>query len=173
MGTTWKSCKLHENPLSIPKIISERNQKSLQYIAWYVQFTSYIYIPNSNFLRKKKKEFYKQCFSIFLPCKIDSDSAQTLLNSPDHGGLWRFYDYVQNIFIVRKVFIRPLQTFKQLLIQQNWQWNPCFISNIDALCYNNQPKFIIDVWQRRRYNFLIFLQFRFTWTNFSFYISMI
>ena len=86
-----------------------------------MQFTSYIYIPNSNFLRKKKKEFYKQCFSIFLPCKIDSDSAQTLLNSPDHGGLWRFYDYVQNIFIVRKVFIRPLQTFKQLLIQQNWQ----------------------------------------------------
>ena len=29
-------CKLHENPLSTPKIISERDQESLQYIAGYV-----------------------------------------------------------------------------------------------------------------------------------------
>ena len=29
-------CKLHENPLSTPTIVSERDQKSLQYIAGYV-----------------------------------------------------------------------------------------------------------------------------------------
>ena len=32
-------CKLHENPLSTPKIISERGQKSLQYVAGYVVYT--------------------------------------------------------------------------------------------------------------------------------------
>ena len=166
MQATWKSIEYTKNNFW------EKSEKFTVYCLVCAVHKLYIY-TKFKFSKKKKKEFYKQCFSIVLPCKIDSDSAQTLLNSPDHGGLWRFYDYVQNIFIVRKVFIRPLQTFKQLLIQQNWQWNPCFISNIDALCYNNQPKFIIDVWQRRRYNFLIFLQFRFTWTNFSFYISMI
>ena len=39
-------CKLHENPLRTPKIISERDQKSLQYIAGYVVHN---YIPNLNF----------------------------------------------------------------------------------------------------------------------------
>lgn len=80
----------------------------------------YIY-TKFKFSKKKNNEFNKQRFSLFLPYKIDSDSAQTLVNLQDHGGLWRFYDYVQNIFILTKVFIRPLQTFKQLLIQQNWQ----------------------------------------------------
>ena len=79
----------------------------------------YIYIPNSNFLRKKI--ILQTALFTILALQDRSDSAQTLVNLQVHRGLWRFYDYVLNIFIVTKVFIRPLQTFKQLLIQQNWQ----------------------------------------------------
>ena len=45
--TSKSECKLHY-PLSTPKIISERDQKSLRYILLIN------YIPNSNFLRIKK-----------------------------------------------------------------------------------------------------------------------
>ena len=43
-------CKLHENPLSTPKIISERDQKRLQYMPG-MEFINFI--PNLNFLRIK------------------------------------------------------------------------------------------------------------------------
>ena len=141
MQATWKSIEYTK------KNFWERLEKFTVYCLVCAVHKLYIYIYTKfKFSKKKNNEFYKQRFSLFLPYKIDSGSAQTLVNLQVHRGLWRFYDYVLNIFIVTKVFIRPLQTFKQLLIQQNWQWNPCFISNIDALCYNNQPKFIIDVW---------------------------
>ena len=73
-------CKLHENPLSTPKIISERDQKSLQYIARYVVHKLY---TKFKFSKNKDSEYSKQCSSILLCYKIDSDSTQTLINSVD------------------------------------------------------------------------------------------
>ena len=39
---------------------------------------------------------------------------------------------------MRKFFVFPLQTFKQLV--QEMQDSPCVISNFDALYYNSEPK---------------------------------
>ena len=134
MQATWKSIEYTK------KNFWERLEKFTVYCLVCAVHKVYIYIPNSNFLRKKKLILQTALFTIL------ALQVEILWLCGDFMILWRFNDYVLNIFIVTKVFIRPLQTFKQLLIQQNWQWNPCFISNIDALCYNNQPKFIIDVW---------------------------
>ena len=89
-------CKLHENPLSTPKIISERDQKSLQYIAGYAVHKLY---TKFDFFKNKDSAYSKQCSSILLCCKTDSDSTQTLINSQDRGGLWSVNDNVQIIFI--------------------------------------------------------------------------
>ena len=107
-------CKLHENLLTIPKIISEGDQKSLQYIASMLGVQFINYIPNLNFLRIKIVNTPSSVSSILLCCKTDSDSTETLINSQDHGELWRVNDNVQNILQnVKNFFVCPLQTFKQ------------------------------------------------------------
>ena len=82
--------------------LSERELKSLQYIVGYV-----VHKLCSKFKFSKKKDcvYSKQCLSIFLCCKIDSDDTQTLTNAKDQGGLWRVNESVQNIFIeCEKIF---------------------------------------------------------------------
>ena len=76
-------CKLHENPFNTPKILSDRNQKSLQYTAWYVVNKLYTKFKLS---KNKGSEYSKQCSSVLLCCKPDADSIQTLINSQDCGG---------------------------------------------------------------------------------------
>ena len=61
--------KLHENPLSTRKLISERDQKSLQYIPGYVVHKLY---TKFKFSKNKDSEYSKQCSSILLCCKTDS-----------------------------------------------------------------------------------------------------
>ena len=55
-------CKLHGNPLSTPKIISERDQKSLQYIAGYLVVNK-LY-AKFKFSKSRDSEYSKQCSSI-------------------------------------------------------------------------------------------------------------
>ena len=55
-------CKPHANPLSTPKIISERDQKSLQYIAGYLVVNK-LY-TKFKFSKSKDSEYSKQCSSI-------------------------------------------------------------------------------------------------------------
>ena len=47
------------------------------------------YILSSNF-QKIKIVYSKQCLSILLCCKIDSDDFQTLINAKDRDGLFPF-----------------------------------------------------------------------------------
>ena len=106
-------CKLHKNPLSVPKIISERDQKSLQYIVGYVVHKLY---TKFKFSRNKDSEYSKQCSSILLCCKTDSDSTQTLINSQDRGGLWRVSDNVLNIFLdYEKIFRLSTSNFQKVV----------------------------------------------------------
>ena len=60
--------------------LSERELKSLQYIVGYVVHKLY-----SKFRFSKNKDCVcsKQCLSILLCCKIDSDDTQTLINTKD------------------------------------------------------------------------------------------
>ena len=60
--------------------LSERELKSLQYIIGYVVHKLY-----SKFRFSKNKDYVcsKQCLSILLCCKIDSDDTQTLINTKD------------------------------------------------------------------------------------------
>ena len=88
--------------------------------------------------------YSKQCFSILLCCNTDSDSAQTLINSQDRGGLWRVNNNVQNIFIeCEKIFRLPTSNFQTVInsakLVQEMQGNPCVISDFGALCYNIEP----------------------------------
>ena len=55
-------CKPHANPLSTPKIISERDQKSLQYIAGYLVVNK-LY-TKFKFSKSRDSEYSKQCSSI-------------------------------------------------------------------------------------------------------------
>ena len=62
------------------------------------------YIVSSNF-QKQDCVYYKQCLSILLCCKINSDDTQKLVNAKDQGGLWRVNETVQIIFIeCEKIF---------------------------------------------------------------------
>ena len=135
-------CKLHENPLSTLKIISERDQKNLQYIAGYAVHKLY---TKFKFSKNKDIEYFKQFSSILLYCKTDSDSTQTLINSQDRGELWRVNDNVQNIFIeCEKIFCLSTSNFQTVInsaqLVQEMQGSPCVISNFDALCYKIEPK---------------------------------
>ena len=135
-------CKLQENPLSTSKVISERDQKNLQYIAGYAVHKLY---TKFKFSKNKDTEYCKQCSSILLCCMTDSDSAQTLINSQDRGGLWRVNDNVQNIFIeCEKIFRLCNSNFQTVInsapLVQEMKGSPCVILNFDALCYNIEPK---------------------------------
>ena len=103
--------------MSTPKIISERDQKSLQYIAGYVVHKSY---TKFKFSKNKDREYSKQCSSILLCCKTDSDNTQILINSQDRGGLWRVNDNAQNIFIECDKIDRLSTSNFQTVIQHNW-----------------------------------------------------
>ena len=85
--------------------LSARELKSLQYIIGYVVHKLY-----SKFKFSKNKDCVcsKQCLSILLCCKIDSDDTQTLINTKDRGGLWRVNETVQNIFIECEKIFRSL-----------------------------------------------------------------
>ena len=135
-------CKLHENPFSTPKIISERDQKNLRYIAGYVVHKLYTKFKIS---KNKDSEYSKKCSSISLCCKTDSDSTQTLINSQVRGGSWRVDDSVQNNFVeCEKIFCLSTLNFQTVInsaqLVQEMQGGPCIISNFDALCYNIGPK---------------------------------
>ena len=70
------------------------------------------YILSSNF-QKQDCVYYKQCLSILLRCKIDSDDTQKLVNAKDQGGLWRVNETVQNIFIEsEKIFLSFTSVFR-------------------------------------------------------------
>ena len=105
------------------------------------------YILSSNFQKKKKKDcdYSKQCLSILLCCKIDSDDTQRRIKAKDRGGLWRVNETVQNIFIeYEKIF--PSFTsafclvFKCSELIQEMQANSIIISNYDSLCHSIDPK---------------------------------
>ena len=74
----------------------KENWKVLQYIVGYVVYKLY---SKFKFSKNKDCVYPKQCLSILLCCKIDSDNTQTLINAKDRGGLWRINGTVQNIFI--------------------------------------------------------------------------
>ena len=67
--------------------------KSLQYIIVYVVHKLY---SKFKFSKNKDCVYSKQCVSILLCCKIDSDDNQTLINAKDWGGLWRVNETPQN-----------------------------------------------------------------------------
>ena len=122
----------NENPLSTPKIISERDQKSLQCIAGYIVHKL---DTEFKFSKNKDSKYSKQCSSILLCCKTDSDSTQTLINSKDRGGLWRVNDNKQNIFIeCEKLFRSSTSNFQTVInsaqLVQEMQGSPCVISNL-------------------------------------------
>ena len=106
--------QLLEKGSSTLPTISERELKSLQYIAGYVVHKLY---KKYRFCKNKNSEYNKQCATILLSCKIDSDSSQSLINKRDYGGL-----YVQNIFIeCEKIFRQSIRhSFKQRLTLYIW-----------------------------------------------------
>ena len=70
------------------------------------------YILSSNF-QKQDCVYSKQCLSILLCCKIDSDDTQKLVNAKDQGGLWRVNETVRNIFIeCEKIFYSFTSAFR-------------------------------------------------------------
>ena len=102
------------------------------------------YILSSNFQKKKDCDYSKQCLSILLCCKIDSDDIQRRVNAQDRGGFWRVNETIQNIFIVcEKIF--PSFTsafclvFKCSELVQEMQANSIIISNYDSLCHSIDP----------------------------------
>ena len=60
--------------------LSERELKSLQYITVYVVHKLY---SKFKFSENKDCIYSKQCLSVLLCCKIDSDDTQTLINPKD------------------------------------------------------------------------------------------
>ena len=60
--------------------LSERELKSSQYIVGYVVHKLY---SKFKFSKNKDCVYSKQCISILLCCKIDSDDTQILINTKD------------------------------------------------------------------------------------------
>ena len=76
--------------------------KNFKYIVGHVVHKLY---SKFKFSKNKDCVYSKQCLSILLCCKIDSDDTQALINTKDRGGLWRVNETVQNIFIeFEKIF---------------------------------------------------------------------
>ena len=69
--------------------------KNFKYIVGHVVHKLY---SKFKFSKNKDCVYSKQCLSILLCCKIDSDDTPTLVNAKDRGGLWRVNETVQNIF---------------------------------------------------------------------------
>ena len=116
--------------------LSERELKSLQYIIGYVVHKLY-----SKFKFSKNKDCVcsKQCLSILLCCKIDSDDTQTLINTKDWGGLWKVKETVQNMFIeCDKTFHSFISAFclvfKYSDLVKEIQANSIIILNYNSLC---------------------------------------
>ena len=115
--------------------------KSFQYIVGYIVHILY---SKFKFSTKKDCDYSKQCLSILLCCKIDSDDIQRRVNAQDRGGFWRVNETIQNIFIVcEKIF--PSFTsafclvFKCSELVQEMQANSIIISNYDSLCHSIDP----------------------------------
>ena len=115
--------------------------KSFQYIVGYIVHILY---SKFKFSKKKDCDYSKQCLSILLCCKIDSDETQGRMNAKDRGGFWRVNETVQNIFIeCEKIF--PSFTsafclvFKCSELVQEMQANSIIISNYDSLCHSIDP----------------------------------
>ena len=102
------------------------------------------YILSSNFQKKKDCDYSKQCLSILLCCKIDSDDTQGRMNAKDRGGFWRVNETVQNIFIECEKIFPSLTSafclvFKCSELVQEMQANSIIISNYDSLCHSIDP----------------------------------
>ena len=102
---------------------------------------------SSNFKFSKNKDCVssKQCVSILLCCKVDSDDTQTLINAKDWGEIWRVNETAQNIFIECEKIFRSFTSefrlvFKYSELVQEMQANSIIISNYDSLCYSIEPK---------------------------------
>ena len=122
--------------------LSERELKSLQHIIGYVVHKLY---SEFKFSKNTDCVYSKQCVSILLCCKIDSDDTQTSINAKDRGGLWRVNETAQNIFLeCEKIFpsftseLRIVLKYSALV--QEMQANSIIISNYDSLCYSIEPK---------------------------------
>ena len=122
--------------------LSERKLKSLQYTVGYVVHKLY---SKFKFSKCKDCVYSKQCVSILVCCKIDSDDTQTLINSKDQGGLWRVNETTQNILIECEKIFRSFTSefrlvFKYSELVQEMQANSIIISNYDSLCYSIESK---------------------------------
>ena len=76
--------------------LSKREFKILQYIIVYVVHKLYF---KFKFWKNKDCVYSKQCLSILLCYKINSDDTQTLIDAKDWNWLWRVNETVPNIFI--------------------------------------------------------------------------
>ena len=115
--------------------------KSFQYIAGYIVHILY---SKFKFSKKKDCDYSKQCLSILLCCKIDSDETQGRMNAKDRGGFWRVNETVQNIFIECEKIFPSLTSafclvFKCSELVQEMQANSIIISNYDSLCHSIDP----------------------------------
>ena len=134
--------KVHYDNPTIKHDSVKLPERELQYIVGYVVHKLY---SKFKFSKNKDCVYSKQCLSILLCCKIDSDDIQRRVNAQDRGGFWRVNETIQNIFIVcEKIFpsftLAFCLVFKCSELVQEMQANSIIISNYDSLCYSIEPK---------------------------------
>ena len=134
--------KVHYDNPTIKHDSVKLPERELQYIVGYVVHKLY---SKFKFSKNEDCVYSKQCLSILLYCKRDSDDTRTLINAKDRGRLWRINETVQNIFIACEKIFRSFTSafrlvFKYSELVQEMQANSIIISNYDSLCYSIEPR---------------------------------
>ena len=123
------------------KSLSEKEQKSLQYLSGFILHKLY-----SKFLYSKTgRSTYQQFISILQACKVEYDDSQTLINVRDRGGLWRINGKIEKVFLQSELLFRartaPFKTniSCEELVAEVLK-DPSVLSNYNDLCLDANVK---------------------------------
>jgi len=115
--------------------VSEKELKSLQYLAGYVIHKLY---TKFRFSKNSASVFNHHCCLILHACKVETDVSQTLIDARDRGGLWKISKRMQSVFLeCEKLFRKSTSGFIsklscEVLVQEAFK-NSIVISCFNAL----------------------------------------
>ena len=129
-----------------PKPLSEKEEKSLQYLAGFILHKLHSKLLYSTNGRSR----YQEILSILQACKVESDDTQTLINARDRGNLWKVNKQIEKVFLQSELLFRARTvSFKKTLacedLVEEILKDSSVLSNYSNICLNANLKISKEV----------------------------